>query len=433
MDARSFLSAIKNLLGILALSATLLSAHAALGASVNQDGSRSERGAGQGRLSLSPQATHFKDVLVGQRYMREVELSNHGRSAVTILNVQRNNSIFSLRGLKVPLRMKSEESVRFEIAFLPARSGPLQTNFTFVTNHAGNVVLHADANRGRGGLVSNPQRLDFGNVRVGSGERLPIVLINSGSTNQRVSRLWISGKEFGMDTLNLPTTLVPGESLTLTATFAPRAVGARAGDIIVDTGNANLSIPVDGKGLDSGRFSITPAQLNFGNVTSGATATLSGVLQAGRLPVTIYSAGITSSEFALTGLSFPFTIAAGQSRAYQVTYSPGSSGSSSAVLSFQGAPGLQAQETLSGNAVPGAQHKVSLSWNAGGSGVIGYNIYRANAPSGQYSQINSMTDSNPSYLDATVQGGQTYYYVTTAVAANGKQSAFSNRVQVSIP
>ncbi len=418
---------------MLALSTVLFTAHAAVGASVNQYGSRSERGVGQERLSFSPQVTHFKDVLVGQRYVREVVLTNRGRSAATILKLHRSNSIFALRGLKVPLRINPEESVRFEIALIPTRRGDLRTDFAFTTNQAGDLVLRADGTRVPRGLISNPNKVSFGNVRVGTGELLPITLANSGSENQTISRLFVSSKEFWMSEVNLPTTLAPGESLTFNATFEPQRKGAAFGEVIVDTGSESLAIPVAGQGLESGHLGIAPAQLNFGNVNAGATVTLSGLVQAGKSPVTIYSAGLTSSEFALKGLSFPLTLAAGQSKSYQVTFSPGSSGATTAVLSFQGAPGIHAEETLSGNATPGVQHRVSLSWNPGGSGVVGYNIYRANASGGQYSQINSIPDSNTSYLDSTVQSGSMYYYVTTAIAANGKQSAFSNQVEVTIP
>jgi fibronectin type 3 domain-containing protein len=88
---------------------------------------------------------------------------------------------------------------------------------------------------------------------------------------------------------------------------------------------------------------------------------------------------------------------------------------------------------LLGNAVPKTQHRVNLSWNPGNSGVVGYNIFRADASGGQYTQINSVPAPNSSYLDSTVQEGHTYYYVTTAVASNGKQSTFSNQVEVVIP
>ncbi len=433
MDARSSLRSTKYLLGIFTLSTLLFRFPVAFAAPINQHIAHRELGTRLEMLSFSPQTLHFKDVVVGQSYMRQVVLTNRGRSTVVLLGVRRSNSIFSVRGLKVPVKVSPGESVGFEVGLIPTRASYLGTDFTFTTGHATRVVLHADGQRAHGGLVSNPQKLNFGTVHLGSGERLPITLANLGSVPRTVSQIWASGNGFGRTDLHLPMTLAPGESATLYATFAPRSIGAVSGEIVVDAGGVNLAIPLAGKALDSGYLGIAPAQLNFGNVTAGGSATLSGKIQAGRSPITIYSAGITSSEFGLTGLSFPVTIAAGQSKSYQVTFSPGLSGNASAVLSFHGAPGIGAHESLSGTAIPATQHKVNLSWNPGSPGVVGYNIYRANASGGQYSQINSIPDSNTSYLDSSVQGGHTYYYVTTAIAANGKQSSYSNQVEVVIP
>ncbi|MGH9530265.1 MAG: choice-of-anchor D domain-containing protein [Terriglobales bacterium] len=433
MEARCSLRSLRKALGFFALSTALFQPLATGGAPINAGSLQPRRDARLETLSLSPQVVHFKDVVAGQSYTQPVMLTNHGRSTVTIAKVWRNNSIFALRGLKMPLKINSKESVRIEVAFIPRRSGRLGTDFAFITGRANSLVLRADGSRASGGVVANPKKVSFGNVQVGSSALFPITLINNGSANRIVSRLWISGKQFGMTELNLPTKLAPGESLTLNAIFQPRQRGANYGEIIVDTGGASLSIPVAGQGLDPGHLNVAPAQLNFGNVTAATSVTLSGLLQAGRSPVTIYSAGVTSSEFALRGLSFPLTIAAGQSKPFQVTFTPGSTGATSATLSLQGPPGLIAEEYLLGNATPGTQHKVILSWNPSGSGVVGYNIYRAIASGGQYSQINPIPDSNPSYVDSTVQAQHTYYYVTAAVAANGKQSAFSNQVQVVIP
>jgi fibronectin type 3 domain-containing protein len=37
------------------------------------------------------------------------------------------------------------------------------------------------------------------------------------------------------------------------------------------------------------------------------------------------------------------------------------------------------------------------------------------------------------YTDTTVQAGQTYYYVTTAVDSSGNESTYSNEVQAVVP
>ena len=42
-------------------------------------------------------------------------------------------------------------------------------------------------------------------------------------------------------------------------------------------------------------------------------------------------------------------------------------------------------------------------------------------------------NSNTSYLDVSVQSGQTYYYVVTAIDAAGAESPYSNAAEVVIP
>jgi fibronectin type 3 domain-containing protein len=65
--------------------------------------------------------------------------------------------------------------------------------------------------------------------------------------------------------------------------------------------------------------------------------------------------------------------------------------------------------------------------------VIGYNVYRGTVSGGPYSQINSSLDPSTAYTDNTVQSGQTYFYVTTALDASNGESAQSNEVQAVIP
>jgi fibronectin type 3 domain-containing protein len=64
---------------------------------------------------------------------------------------------------------------------------------------------------------------------------------------------------------------------------------------------------------------------------------------------------------------------------------------------------------------------------------MGYNIYRKASLAGSYAKINSKVDPNTTYTDATVVHGTTYYYATTAVNSKGKESDYSNRVEVVVP
>ncbi len=76
-----------------------------------------------------------------------------------------------------------------------------------------------------------------------------------------------------------------------------------------------------------------------------------------------------------------------------------------------------------------AVHSITLAWDASTSNVVGYNIYRANQPSGPYMRLNLSPVLGTMYTDSSVLEGQTYFYVTTAVDAAGVESVFSNEAQ----
>jgi hypothetical protein len=80
---------------------------------------------------------------------------------------------------------------------------------------------------------------------------------------------------------------------------------------------------------------------------------------------------------------------------------------------------------------PGPQHKVTLSWKASASVIVGYNVYRRGM-SGVV-KLNLEPVPGTTYVDSTVQAGQTYFYTTKAVSPKGRESMPSNEVRVDIP
>ena len=84
------------------------------------------------------------------------------------------------------------------------------------------------------------------------------------------------------------------------------------------------------------------------------------------------------------------------------------------------------------SAVPQVPHSVLLSWNASTSTVSGYNVYRSTVSGTQYAKLNSAL-VGLAYTDTSVLNGKTYFYVTTAVDANGVESVYSNEVSANIP
>jgi fibronectin type 3 domain-containing protein len=87
---------------------------------------------------------------------------------------------------------------------------------------------------------------------------------------------------------------------------------------------------------------------------------------------------------------------------------------------------------LTGNGAAPPQHSVNLSWNET-STVVGYNVYRGSQSGGPYTKINSALDASTTYSDGSVQAGQIYYYVTSAVDSSGAESGYSSQIQASVP
>jgi hypothetical protein len=284
-------------------------------------------------------------------------------------------------------------------------------------------------------LVANPSSLNFGNIQVGSTASLTGTLTNVGKDNLTIYNGLISGTSFSMSGITLPLTLTPGQSYTLTISFSPTGSGSVSGTASFGSKSwrKQIDVALSGSGTAPGQLTVSPGTTNFGNVNVGTSAQLSGTLTATGEPVTISSVNSSNAQFVLNGLALPFTLSAGQSASFTLTFTPQSAGSVTGTLSFANtAPGSPVVEALTGSGVS-TQHSVSLTWTPSTSVVVGYNVYRSLVSGGPYTQINGTLDSATAYTDSSVSSSTTYYYVTTAVDSTGTESAYSNEVKAAIP
>jgi fibronectin type 3 domain-containing protein len=83
----------------------------------------------------------------------------------------------------------------------------------------------------------------------------------------------------------------------------------------------------------------------------------------------------------------------------------------------------------------GQPNPVQLEWDANPpeDEVAGYNMYRSSQSGFGYVRLNSVLISGTTYSDDTVEAGQTYYYVCTAVNTAELESGFSNEVPHTVP
>jgi len=412
------------------------------------------------QLTINPASLNFGSVQTGSSTSQALILSNSGNSSLTVSQAIVAGQGFSLlRSPSLPFTLTSGQSVTVNLAFAPVSGGGASGSFSLVSSaisthdrsgkhNSVNTTTTMVVLNGLGSvpppvvtpgvLVVYPSSLGFSALPVGSSQTLSATLTNSGGTAVTISQATIlqtiSGNSFTLNGLGVPTTLAAGQRVTFSVTLAPLSAGSASGSVSIysDASNPTLMISLAGTGMAQGQLAVTPVSADFGSVTVGTSKTQSATLVASGSSVTLSSANVTDSEFSLSGIAFPVTLAAGQSVPFTLTFVPRASGTAAATLSLASTAANSAAENLTGTGVAPPQHSVNLSWDPV-SAVVGYNVYRGSQAGGPYSRINPVLNASTSFTDSSVQGGQTYYYVTTSVDSTGTQSSYSNEIQAVIP
>jgi hypothetical protein len=184
-----------------------------------------------------------------------------------------------------------------------------------------------------------------------------------------------------------------------------------------------------------GPLSPGVSSVNFGNVDIGSGSNVQVPLaNSGTASIAISGVVISGPGFGTEGLSVGQILLAGQTTLITVTFAPAATGTvAGGVTITSNAINSPTTIQLSGTGAEANSHSVDLSWIASPSSVIGYNVYQAVASGGPYSIRNSSPVAATRYLDLSVQAGQTYYYVVTAVDSNNAESEYSNEVPATIP
>jgi len=197
---------------------------------------------------------------------------------------------------------------------------------------------------------------------------------------------------------------------------------------------------------------FTQPNLGFGSVTAGEQKVQTvAMTNAGGAEITLLQAMVQGSDFILSGLDFPLSLASGESFTFTVIFAPRAPGQSSGRISFVSArTGVSNQVVMTGSATAGPKamgteslngvgltvhgYSVDLRWRPSTSKhVIGYNVYRGVKPDGPYRKINSVLVTGTVYTDNPVVDGKTYYYATTAVDSDKRESVYSKRACAKVP
>jgi hypothetical protein len=176
------------------------------------------------------------------------------------------------------------------------------------------------------------------------------------------------------------------------------------------------------------------SSLNFGNVNvSSSSAQNITMTNAGNSSVTIAQVMVAGAGFNSTGASGT-TLAPGQTTALTSTFAPSAGGAASGKITVSSnATNSPSSISLSGMGVTPIAHAVALAWAPAVTGVTGFRTYVSMVSGGPYVEMGSVPSTSPAYTDSSVQSGQTYFYVVTAVDASNNESLYSSEVPAIVP
>ena len=287
---------------------------------------------------------------------------------------------------------------------------------------------------------------DFKTVVVGQTATQSLNISNTGTASVQITGLSMSNPAFSITGPSVPRVVLAGNSLSYTLSFAPTKSGSASATLSITTNASStpLSVSLTGNGQAAfASLAITPASINFGNITLNTTSRQNVTLQnTGEINLVLQGITLAGSGFGYSNLSTGLSLAPNQTVTFQVWFNPKVAGPASATVTFL-SPNLSSSATmsLSGNGVsstsptppPSVQHTVHLTWAASSSQVVGYIVYRRLASAASYSPLNSTPITALSYDDSTVALGTTYDYAVTAIDSSGVESAYSNQVTAVIP
>lgn len=394
-------------------------------------------------LSMSPASIDFGELTAGRRTTRTLTVRNAGTAKVTITEIKAAGPGFEVSAPPLPLGLAAGQTATLEATFVPVE-GDKATGSISVGSDA-SESLNSVPLTGKntvGQLTASPPRVGFGSMPLGSTSTQAVVLTDTGTAAVNITNASVTGSGFSISGLQLPVTLQPGSSTSFNAVFDPNTAGNTTGSISLtsDAKKSPTSVTLTGMGL-SLQLSASPGSVNFGNVTVGSSSAQTVTLtNTGTAGVTVSQATVTGTGFAVSGLTVPLTLAAGQSTSFSATFAPGSAGSASGSISItSNATNSPTSVALSGT---GVTLQLAASPNSVGFGNVTVGTASTQAVTLTNTGTGSVTVSQASVtgtgfttsgltLPLTLAAGQSasfnaVFSPTTAGNASGNISVVSN-------
>jgi iron transport multicopper oxidase len=278
-------------------------------------------------VSLSGQEVRLGAVDVGNTASAPFLMT--ATQGVTVTALSSSDPEFTPGNVTPPLpaNLAPGATLSGTVTFQPTSPG-LRTGALVASTGSGTFALSVSGVGQLAGphLQATPGTVTFAPTQVGAATIHAVTFQNVGDDGYPVASVSVSGPPFSVS--GVPpagSAIAPGQSVTVTVTFAPTALGNFQDNLTLASSAGAVVIPLSAATVAAGRLDVNPLLLDFGAVPIGVSVSRSfNLTNGGGQRLTITRSKPPASDAGFTGSPLPegTSLAPGQSMSASVTFAP---------------------------------------------------------------------------------------------------------------
>jgi outer membrane protein assembly factor BamB len=219
-------------------------------------------------VPLRASGTALPTVFVGDSAAGQVTLQ--AAEPLDVTGLQASGAFVLSPPAPLPASLRGGENLSVPILFSPTVDGLNRGTLAVTTDHGTfTFALVGGGQVSAPNVVEDPPLLVFDDTALGTNTTLDLTLTNDGDTPVVLEGVVPPSPPFAVETAPDPgSILLPGESTSITATFAPSLRGNFVDALTLTFDTGSLVVPLEGVALAPGRLRITPTAINAGGVYS---------------------------------------------------------------------------------------------------------------------------------------------------------------------
>lgn len=275
-------------------------------------------------LGLETEELDFGDVELGQSKSLSLELTSLSTAALEIQGIEFFDLDAESKGLSItapdlgslPVELSQDESITVTIEFAPTVAEEMFSDLLISTNDPNKTAVLVTLTgmgveaSGQAQIELSTNDIDFGDVEIGSSMTSDVVISSVGSEALQVTMLELGATAADMgfsivapDESQLPVTLQPSETLTVSISFDPQAAGEVVSQLVVGSNavdDPQLTVALRGNGEEPDPTSVHELQKSL----NGLTASLpQGNIVGAQFPLSISLSVAETVELVLVDIN----------------------------------------------------------------------------------------------------------------------------------